>query len=119
LCENKENLTFIVRRKREGGIKRSHYGFSINGFLFKIFFDKKGVTRLLCLSKYKGIEMTRSEQVTAFTKDVDALVKRYCSEFDLEYIDMAGVLHEAQFYLLLEASGLLHDEEDEDEEDEF
>tara|TARA_R100001594_G_scaffold23950_3_gene46792 strand:+ start:657 stop:920 length:264 start_codon:yes stop_codon:yes gene_type:complete len=87
--------------------------------LFKIFFDKKGVTRLLCLSKYKGIEMTRSEQVTAFTKDVDALVKRYCSEFDLEYIDMAGVLHEAQFYLLLEASGLLHDEEDEDEEDEF
>jgi len=109
----------LCETKGRGGIKRSHYGFSINGFLFKIFFDKKGVTRLLCLSKYKRMGMSRAEQISAFTKEVDALVKRYCLEFDLEYIDMAGVLHEAQFYLLLEAAGLLHEEDEEDEEEDF
>jgi len=107
----------LCEEKGRGGIKRSHYGFGINGFLFKIFFDKKGVTRLLWLSKYKRMGMSRAEQISAFTKEVDALVKRYCLEFDLEYIDMAGVLHEAQFYLLLEAAGLLHEEDEEDEED--
>ena len=63
--------------------------------------------------------MSRAEQISAFSKEVDSLVKRYCLEFDLEYIDMAGVLHEAQFYLLLEAARLLHEEDEEDEEEDF
>ena len=62
--------------------------------------------------------MSRVEQVKAFTNDVDMLVRRYCLEFDLGYVDMAGVLQEAQFFLLLEAAGLLEEEEEEDDEDE-
>lgn len=43
--------------------------------------------------------MTEREQGVAFAKDLDALVDRYRSEFDLSYPVVIGILHIKAQYL--------------------
>jgi hypothetical protein len=36
--------------------------------------------------------MTQKDQIDAFSNDIDALINRYASEFDLSYGEVIGVL---------------------------
>lgn len=59
--------------------------------------------------------MDDKEQVTAFAGDVDRLVDRYRSEFDMTYAAVVGVLFMKAQLLCFEASDRADEDHEEDE----
>lgn len=62
--------------------------------------------------------MSLNEQTEAFGEALEALVKRYRGEFDMNLPAIVGTLYMHAGYLGLEATGALDEEEDYDEDDE-
>jgi hypothetical protein len=50
--------------------------------------------------------MDESQQITHFANDLDALINRYRSEYDLSYASIIGVLFARMHYLCDEARTL-------------
>ena len=61
--------------------------------------------------------MSLNEQTDAFGEALEALIKRYRGEFDMNLPAIVGVLYMHAGYLALEAVDALAEEEDYDEED--
>jgi hypothetical protein len=62
--------------------------------------------------------MSPQEQTDAFEADLEALVRRYRGEFDMNLPAIVGVLYMFASYVGLEAVGALAEEEEEYDEDE-
>ena len=60
--------------------------------------------------------MSPEEQTDAFQADLEALVKRYRGEFDMNLPSIVGVLYMLASYVGLEAVGALAEEEEYDED---
>lgn len=56
--------------------------------------------------------MSDSEQTKAFADELDNLVERYRSEFDITFAQVVGVLHMKAFLLCEEASNRDPDEDE-------
>ena len=61
--------------------------------------------------------MSPEEQTDAFQADLEALVKRYRGEFDMNLPAIVGVLYMLASYVGLEAVGALAEEEEYDEDE--
>ena len=61
--------------------------------------------------------MSLQEQTDAFGADLEALIKRYRGEFDMNLPAIVGTLYMHANYVALEAAGALADEEDYDDDD--
>lgn len=61
--------------------------------------------------------MSPEEQTDAFQADLEALVKRYRGEFDMNLPAIVGVLYMFASYVGLEAVGALAEEEEYDEDE--
>ena len=61
--------------------------------------------------------MSLQEQTAAFGADLEALIKRYRGEFDMNLPAIVGTLYMHANYVALEAAGALADEEDYDDDD--
>lgn len=61
-------------------------------------------------------DMKESKQIEMFTEELDKLIGRYSSEFDLTVASMVGSLHVKIHELIY--SAIIDEEGDEDEEDE-
>ncbi len=57
--------------------------------------------------------MDHKEQTDAFASELDALVARFCEEFDLTYAMAVGVLH-LKAHLLCAEAAKLENEDDRD-----
>jgi len=62
--------------------------------------------------------MSLNEQTDAFGEALEALIKRYRGEFDMNLPAIVGILYMHAAYLGLEAVGGLAEEEDYEDEDE-
>ncbi len=62
--------------------------------------------------------MSLQEQTDAFGSDLEALIKRYRGEFDMNLPAIVGMLYMHANYIALEGLDALAEEEEDDEDDE-